>query len=108
MRNRVWTSGRLKDRLTPACQTYSHKGGFMNRWWILMIVAPALAWAQEYFETSGQTVAFTLAPGAKAAWNQVATPTKPVARTVASPYPLQIRYVSGELRLGAAPAHPAF
>ena len=72
----------------------------MNRWWVLMLAAPTLALAQEYFEASGQTVAFTLAPGAKAAWSQAASQVTPVARKAALASPLQVRYVAGELRLG--------
>jgi hypothetical protein len=32
------------------------------------------SWSQLYYESSGQTAVFTLAPGAKAAWNPSAAP----------------------------------
>jgi hypothetical protein len=36
----------------------------------------ALCWSQAYYEASGQTQVFTLAAGAKAGWEVLATPVK--------------------------------
>ncbi|MBL8026870.1 MAG: T9SS type A sorting domain-containing protein [Fibrobacteres bacterium] len=37
---------------------------------MILLLLPVCLWAQSYYETSGQTQAFTLAAGNKSAWNQ--------------------------------------
>ncbi|OGJ87667.1 MAG: hypothetical protein A2268_04495 [Candidatus Raymondbacteria bacterium RifOxyA12_full_50_37] len=39
----------------------------------LLCIVPALLWAQNYYEASGQSRAFTLAAGQKAEWNNTTT-----------------------------------
>jgi hypothetical protein len=51
----------------------------MKKWMLLLL--PICLWAQNYYEASGQTKAFTLSAGSKAGWN----PSIAVEKTRALP-----------------------